>query len=152
MGGGDAEDGVGVRVDGEQSAREARAPQIAQDGPADGSGPPARADDRDRLRAQQRAQTRHIRSPPALFHGAQIIVGLGQPYDATDLRPVEVAAGAQPQVSEDLEHFMVLGERVRGEGGDAVGAGRRDQVLQQQRSDTAVMPGVGDGEGDFGGA
>jgi hypothetical protein len=56
----------------------------------------------------------------------------------------------QPGVGEHLQHQRVFAQRLRGEGTDTLAAGQRDQVLEQQRADTAVVHVIGDRHGDLG--
>jgi hypothetical protein len=56
----------------------------------------------------------------------------------------------QPGVGEHSQHGRVLTQRLRGEGVQAAAAGQRDQVLQQQHADTAVVHVIGDRKGDLG--
>jgi len=55
----------------------------------------------------------------------------------------------QPGVGEHLQHGRVISERLRLEGADSPAAGQRDQMLQQQRADTAAVHVIGDRHGDL---
>jgi hypothetical protein len=55
----------------------------------------------------------------------------------------------QPGVGEHLHHERVLTQCLRDEGADPLAAGQRDQVLEQQRADTAAVHVIGDSHGDL---
>ena len=56
----------------------------------------------------------------------------------------------QPGVGEHSQHGRVLTQRLCGEGVQAAAVGQRDQVLQQQHADAAVVHVIGDRQGDLG--
>ena len=101
-------------------------------------------------------QARHVRRllpfGDRLTVGAQGGVGL---IDRQREREVVYAVGQgtvrlQPDVGEHPQHGRVLAQRLRGKGADPPAAGQRDQVLQQQHADAAVLHVIGDREGDLG--
>ncbi len=147
--GADAEDRPRRRVDRIQGSREPAGGQVVQDRPAHRAGPATRPDDRDAPGTQQRHQAGHVRGLPAPLDAAAVLLRVVQGDHAVHFRPLEPAFRTQTQVGEDLEHLVVLGERVRGERPDAVGAGGGDQMLQQQRAHSAVVASVADRERDL---
>ena len=128
---------------------------LLQDGPPDRSGATASADDRDRGRRQHGPHARHVRGP--LPHGDRIAVGaqrgvrlVGGQRERQVIHAVRQGALClQPGVGEHPQHSRVLAERLRGKRADPPAAGHRDQVLQQQHADAAVMHVIGDREGDL---
>ena len=55
----------------------------------------------------------------------------------------------QPGVGEHLQHGRVVTERLRLKGADSPAARQRDQMLQQQRADTATVHVIGNRHGDL---
>ncbi len=70
---------------------------------------------------------------------------------AVHLGAVEVPGRGEAEVGEEPQHLVVVAEGVGGEGGDAVGPGGRDEVLDEQGSHAPVVQAVGDRDGEFGG-
>ena len=144
-----------ARVDRVDRAREAAVDEVAQDRPADRSGATASADDRDRGRHQHGPHARHVRGP--LPHGDRIAVGaqrgvrlVGGQRERQVIHAVHQGAlHLQPGVGEDPQHSRVLAQRLRGKRAEPPAAGHRDQVLQQQHADAAVMQVIGDRERDL---
>ena len=144
-----------ARVDRVDRAREAAVDEVLQDRPPDRSGAPARADDRDRGRHQHGPHARHVRGP--LPHGDRIAVGaqggiglVGGQRERQVIHAVHQGAlRLQPGVGEYPQHGRVLAQRLRGKGAEPPAAGQRDQVLQQQHADAAVMQVIGDRERDL---
>jgi hypothetical protein len=62
---------------------------------------------------------------------------------------IELPLHGEAGVGEDLQHRRVLGQRLRDEPAQAVLAGQRGQVLQQQCADAAVLLVVRDEERDL---
>ena len=118
-------------------------------------GPPARADHRDRGRGQHVPQARQVGRP--LPFGDRITVGAqGGVRLAGGQRERQVIHAIrqsplhpQPGVGKHLQHERVLAQRLRGKGAHPPAAGQRDQVLQQQRADAAVVNVIGDRHGDL---
>jgi hypothetical protein len=144
------------RVDCVHRAGEAAGHDVVQDGPPDGAGPPAGADDRHRGRRQYVPQAGHIGRPLPLGHRVTVAaegdVGLAGGQREGEVVPA-VGQGAvrlQPGVGEHSQHGRVLTQRLRGEGVQAAAAGQRDQVFQQQHADAAVVHVIGDRKGDLG--
>ena len=143
------------RVDRVDRAGEAAVDEVPQDRPADRSGAPARADDRDRGRHQHGPHARHVRGP--LPHGDRIAVGaqggvrlVGRQRERQVIHAVHQGAlRLQPGVGEHPQHGRVLAQRLRGKGAEPPAAAQRDQVLQQQHADAAVMQVIGDRERDL---
>ena len=113
------------------------------------------ADDRDRGRHQRVPHARHVGRP--LPYGDRIAVGaqgrvrlVGGQRERQVIHAVHQGAlRLQPGVREYPQHGRVLAQRLRGEGAETPAAGQRDQVLEQQHADAAVMQVIGDREGDF---
>jgi len=99
------------------------------------------------------AQAGHISRPFSLGDRITVSVNVGVALAARQREPQVVhavfhgAVGPQPGVGEHLQHQRVLRQRLGGEGTDTPAPGQRDQVLQQQRADTAVMHLIGDRQG-----
>ena len=136
-------------VHGEEAAGETARVQGVQDGPPDRSGCASGPDHRDHGGPQQGQQAGHAGGAAAGLDGGQVGVVLVEVDGAAHLRPLETAGGAQAEVGEEPEHLVVLAERVGGEGGDALVARRRDEVLDQQGAHAPVVQAVGDGDGDL---
>ena len=144
-----------ARVDRVDRAREAAVDEVPQDRPADRSGAPARADDRDRGRHQHGPHARHVRGP--LPHGDRIAVGaqrgvrlVGGQRERQVIHAVHQGTlRLQPGVGEDPQHGRVLAQRLRGKRAEPPAAAQRDQVLQQQHADAAVLQVIGDRERDL---
>ena len=144
------------RVDRVDRAGEAAGHDAAQDGPPDRAVPPAGADDRDRGRRQYVPQAGHVGRPLPLGHRVTVgaegdVLLAGRQREGEVVHPVgQGAVRLQPGVGEHSQHERVLAQRLRGEGAQAAAAGQRDQVLQQQHADAAVVHVIGDREGDLG--
>ena len=118
-------------------------------------GRPARADDRDRGRHQRVPHARHVRGP--LPYGDRIAVGaqggvrlVGGQRERQVIHAVyQGALRLQPGVGEYPQHGRVLAQRLRGKGAEPPAAAQRDQVLQQQHADAAVLQVISDREGDL---
>ena len=144
------------RVDRVHRAGKAAGRDVAQDDPPDRAGPQAGADDRDRGRRQHVPQAGHIGR--ALPRGHRVTVTAeGDVGLAGGQREGEIvhavgqgAVSQQPGVGEHSQHGGVLAQRLRGEGEQAPAARERDQVLHQERADTAVVHVIGDRKGDLG--
>ena len=115
----------------------------------------ARADDRDRGRHQHVPHARHVRRP--LPHGDRIAVGaqgrvrlIGRQRERQVIHAVHQGAlRLQPGVGEHPQHGRVLAQRLRGKGAEPPAAAQRDQVLQEQHADAAVLQVIGDRERDL---
>ena len=98
---------------------------------------------------------RHVGGP--LPYGDRIAVGaqggvrlVGGQRERQVIHAVHQGAlRLQPGVGEYPQHGRVLAQRLRGKGAEPPAAGQRDQVLQQQHADAAVMHVIGDREGDL---
>ena len=144
-----------TRVDRVDPAGEAAGDDVPQDRPAGRAGAPTRADHRDRRRGQHMAQAGHVSRPLPLGDrvtiSAQGGVGLVSGQRELELvHPVrQRTLRLQPGIGEHLQHELVLVQRFRDQGAYPLGAGQRDQVLQQQRADPALMHVVDDRESDL---
>ena len=98
---------------------------------------------------------RHVRGP--LPHGDRIAVGaqggvrlVGGQRERQVIHAVHQGAlRLQPGVGEYPQHGRVLAQRLRGKGAEPPAAAQRDQVLQQQHADAAVLQVIGDRERDL---
>ena len=95
-------------------------------------------------------QARHVGRPfpfgDRITVGAKVGIALvGRQREADLIYTIhQGAARLQPGVGEHLHHERVLGQRLRDEGADPPDAGQRDQMLEQQRADTAAVHVIGD--------
>ena len=151
-----AADLPGTRVDHVEPAGVPGGPDVVQDRPAHRAAFSAGADDHYRFGREYVPQAGRIRAAFPFGHGVQVAVQ-GGPAALTGQgkghlhHPVlAMALDRQAGVGEYPEHRGVLGQGLRGEGADLVGPGERDQVLEQQGGDTAMVHAVRHRERDLG--
>jgi hypothetical protein len=139
-----------VRVHGGEGTGVPAAAQRAQHRAPDGGGTPARPDDGDRPRPQQRAQARRGREPGPVVHGREVGVDVVEPH--RDVDDVVLALGAQwpAKVLQHAQHPVVACEDIGDQGDHPVGLGDGDQLLDQQRAEPARLVAVGDGHRELG--
>ena len=151
----DALDAAAAAADRVQRAGEPGAADIKQDRPADRAGTAARADHHHRPGIQQRLQAGHIRVPLPPGHRIQIGAGLTEGrnarhrYGQLNHAIVRPAPHREPRAGQQMQHGVVAGQHLGGEGPHAAGTGQRNQVLKQQRGDAALVHAVGDRKRDL---
>ena len=109
------------------------------------------ADHHHRRGREHQAQACRVRGPlPLADHTDRLCIG-GQ-FDR-DLRraALELHLGGKPAVPQSVHGRVVPAEDVGHEAGDAVSPGHHRQMLDQQRADALVLPGVGHQQRQFGG-
>ena len=147
---------AGIRVDRVETARVPAGLDVLEDRPADRARPPARADHRDRRGLEHRPEAGHVGGPLARRDRVQVRVELqpvvvrGQRDGDRDHAVGAPGGDGQAGVGEDAEHADVLRQRLGHERLDLPGPGERDQVLEQQGRDAALVHGVRDRERDLG--
>jgi hypothetical protein len=88
-------------------------------------------------------------------HRVQIGAGLPEGRQARDRNGqihhaiADPAPQRQPRVAEQAQHSIVVRQHLSGEGLHAAGPSQGDQVLEQQRGDTAPVHAVGGGQRDL---
>jgi hypothetical protein len=148
--GAQAADHLGGRVDRHEGAGEAGGLEMGQQRGADAGAARAGAVDGHAARVEQPADRAGLRALLAVALHAHR-VGRGgdrepQVHDAVGELALDVEAGGH----EHAQHGPVLGQHVGLELGDALLAGRGDQVLDQHRADASPLVRVLDDEGDLG--
>ena len=129
---------------------------VVQDRPAHRAPVPAGADHHDRFGGEHVPQAGRVGAAFPLGHGVQVAVQGGsvaltrQGKGHLHHPVLVVTLDRQAGVGEHLEHRGVLGQGLRGERGDLVSPGERDQVLEQQGGDAAVVHVIGHRERDLG--
>ena len=137
------------RVDGEHGAGRRRRHVAPQD-LADRSRLVARADDGDRAGEQEAGHRPRVGALLAALDGVEELLGLVEREVEVDDTALEPSLDGPPGPAEHREHGPVVGEHLGGEADDAVGAGDRREVLEQQRGDALALVLVVHHEGGVG--
>ena len=144
-----------LRADRVHPSGETGVADVAQDDPAGRGRIAAHANHRDRRRVQQWLQAGHSGLPVPTGHGVQIGAGLAEGRVARDRHGqlhhavVILAPHRQPGVAEQVQDGVVVRQHLGGERRHATDPGHRDQVLKQQRGDTAAVHAIGDRQRDL---
>ena len=104
----------------------------------------AGADDGDGPRQQQPGDGPGVGALLAPLDGVEELLGLLEGEVEVDDAAVEVPLDRPPGPAEHRQHRPVVGQHLGREAGDAVGAGDRRQVLEQERGDALALVGVVD--------
>ena len=144
-----AVDRVVARVDGVHRDVDA-VDHVAPDRVADRARSFGCADHGDRTGQQDPRHRSRVGTLLASFDAVEELVGVGQFPVEVDDAGIEAALQRPAGLGEHGEHRPVVAEHLGGEPLDAVGAGDRGQVFQQQRGDAVALVGVVDHEGGLG--
>ena len=140
----------GIRIDGVQGALEPGLDEIDDDLVPDPTGLPPGPDDCDRTGFEEPGHRSHDGEPVTLVSGGDGRWRWRDVHDDVDLPGGVAHAGREADMTEDVAHGSVLRQGHGNEAPDAVGEGKRGQVLEQQGRDPEPLEGVVDHEGDLG--
>ena len=113
-------------------------------------GPIAGADDGDRARQQEPGHRPGVGTLLAPLDGVEELLGVVEREVEVDDAALEAPLDRPAGAAEHRQHRPVVGEHLGGEAVDAVGAGDRREVLEQQRGDALALVLVVDHEGGVG--
>jgi hypothetical protein len=140
--GGNRLDDVCVLVDGVDGAVELGGQQVVEDLSTDGPAPPRRPDHRHGPRLEEAAHGGHRRDPLALLKARERFGGERGGQRDLDRLARRAQLHRKAALTEHLDHAMVGGEHLGGEGRDTVLLGQARKVREQDRRDASPLPGV----------